>query len=273
MRDFSTYMAVTTSLKGGSGKSMFACALLDLLRRESVPVAAYDADGAIGSLADMHATRDAAGRIEDHQDPLAGVVGYNIRDDSRAAFVNSLAGGHRHVLHDVAGGALADLQRLFSDRDDLGKLLRALKTFDAVLVFFHLVTPDAATVESVARHLDLTGSLGPLSEQARHVAVLNRHADRVDQDFPLWFGYVDGTGRARGGKTRARLLEAGGAEMDLPALNDRTMALVKELGTSFTRAVDTPTLMLLDQQRVRMFTEDFAAAMTAEVRALFGLVV
>lgn len=271
MRKFTTYIGATTSLKGGSGKSTFACALLDHLRSHGLPVAAYDADGAIGALVGMHGLRDANGRMIGDQNPLSGVVAYDIRDDSRSEFVNSLERGHRHILHDVAGGALADLKRLFSDRDSLAKLLRALQSFDAVLVFFHLVTPDITTVESVARHLDLTEAQGKLGEHARHVVVLNRQGDRIDADFPVWFGYTDRNGELRGGKTRERLLAGGGAEMAMPAINDRTMALVKDQHIPFTLAASSPGLAAIDQQRVRIFVEDFADAMTAEIRDLFGL--
>ena len=271
MQNFKTHMMLTTSLKGGGGKSTFACALLDHLRRHEIPVAAYDADGAIGSLSDMHAQQDNEGRKLEEQDPLQGVIGYNIRDESRTLLVNSLSFGHRHILHDVAGGALADLQRLFSDRDSLRNFARALRDCEACLTFFHLVTPDDSTVESVALHLDMSEALGDLASHMRHIAVLNRHGDRSDQDFPLWFGYTDSEGLKRGGKTRQRLLDGGGAEMNLPALNERTMALLKELRMPFARARRDRRLSLIDQQRISMFCEDFDAAMTAELRQLIGL--
>ena len=62
MKNFNSYLMLTTSLKGGGGKSTLACALLDQLRHHGIPTAAYDADGAIGSLSDMHAQRDNRGR-------------------------------------------------------------------------------------------------------------------------------------------------------------------------------------------------------------------
>jgi len=60
MREFTSYLLTTTSLKGGGGKSTTASALVDAMRRHDLKIAAYDADGAIGSLSDMHAARDAA---------------------------------------------------------------------------------------------------------------------------------------------------------------------------------------------------------------------
>ena len=251
MTEFSHYMCLTSSMKGGGGKSTLACTLLDFLRRHDVEVAAYDADGAIGTLSDMHAARDA--------------------DESRALLFNSLAAGHRHILHDVAGGALADMQRLFGDENSLRNFFRALRSAHACVIFFHVVTPDVSTIESVALHLDLTEKLGDLAGNARHVAVLNRHGDRQDRDFPHWFGYTDAAGVVRGGKTRARLMSCGGAEMFLPALNDRTMSMLKELRRPFAKAVYDPALSFIDQQRVQIFMEDFENALTADVRGMLGL--
>lgn len=276
MRSFKSIIAITTSLKGGGGKSTFACVLLDFMRRNKLPIAAYDADGAIGSLSDMHASRDEAGRMIAEQDPLEGVLGYNIRDKSRAVLFDSLGHGHRHILHDVAGGALTDLQRLFSDEDSLRNFFRATQSENACIVFMHLITPDVSTIESLALHLDITEGLGHtaagnLTDHARHVAVINRHGNRRDRDFPHWFGYVDASGAERGGKTRRRLLDAGGAEMDLPALEDQTMTKVKALQVPFTRATQDPRFALNEQRRVHIFIEDFEATMSPEVRTLLGL--
>lgn len=271
MKSFKSYLMLTTSLKGGGGKSTFACALLDNMRDHGIPTAAYDADGAIGSLSDMHARRDEHGRKLDKQDALEGVAGYNIRDESRAELINSLDFGHQHILHDVAGGALVELQRLFADWDSLRNFARALRDCETCVVFFHLVTPDISTIESVARHMKLTDDLGDLAAYFRHIAVLNMQGNRSDQDFPVWYGYTNRQGEMRGGKTRQRLLENGGAEMHLPALNERTMVLLKDLGLPFAQACRDRGLSLIDQQRISIFRQDFDEAMTADVRQLIGL--
>jgi hypothetical protein len=272
VQEFSSYLAMTTSLKGGGGKSTFACALLDYLRSNGFIAAAYDADGAVGSFSDMHGLRDADGRLTDDQPSLDGVFAYNMRDESRATLINSLQMGHRLSVHDVGGGALSDVQRLFSDKNSVNRLFRALQACDACVIFYHLVTPDISTIESIALHLDLTDQLGPLSAHARHVAVLNRHGNRSDQDFPNWFGYLNAAGTVCGGKTRERLLAGGGAEMSLPALQDRTMSILKDCNCRFSDAVQDSRLTLLDQQRIQIFVEDFQDEMTAPIRALLGLV-
>lgn len=271
MKSYKSYLMLTTSLKGGGGKSMFACALLDYLRHHGIQTAAYDADGAIGSLSDMHALRDANGNQLDEQGALDGVVGYNIRDDDRTMLINSLGFGHKHILHDVAGGALVELQRLFADQDSLKNFARVLRDCDTCVVFFHLLTPDISTIKSVALHMKLTAALGDLSSYTRHVAVLNRQGNRTEHDFPMWTGYLDAQGEMRGGKTRQRLLESGGAEMHLPAVNERTMGMLKDLGLSFGNACRDRRLSLIDQQRISIFREDFDEAMTAGVRQQIGL--
>lgn len=184
------HMIITTSMKGGGGKSTCASALVDFARRHQLPLAAYDADQAVGSLSDMHATRDAGGRLIEPQDPLTGVVSYNNRDECRGTLFDSLQ-DHTLSLHDLAGGALVEMQRLFGDQDSLDRRFIALEDQGAVAIFMHLITPDASTVESVALHLDLTEKHAAQSGLARHVAVLNRYGGRKDEDFPHWFGYTD----------------------------------------------------------------------------------
>src|SRR5690606_7520165 len=122
--------------------------------------------------------------------PLTGTVSYNIRDESRATFFDSLA-DHALSLHDLAGGSLVEMQRLFGDQDSLDRLFGALEDQGAVAIFLHLITPDASTVESVALHLDLTEKHAGKSGLARHVAVLNRYGGRRDEAFAHWFGYTD----------------------------------------------------------------------------------
>ena len=277
MQKFKSYIAVTTSLKGGSGKSMLACAMLDNLRNNGVSVAAFDADGAVGSLIDMHGSRDENGNLLDEQNPTEGVFAYNIRDASRSVLFESLGNEAPLILHDVAGGALADWERVFSDEDDgLQDYFKGIQAQDACVVFLHLITPDRSTVESVAMHIDITDRLGDsaagdLGKHARHIAVLNRYGNRKNEDFPDWFGFKDANGVARGGRTRERLLAAGGAEMDLPALSDRTMAMLKTLQIPFRRAAHDTRLSLTDQQIVSIFCQKFDAAMSPQIRGLLGL--
>lgn len=271
MKNFDHYVLATTSIKGGCGKSMFACALVDYLRGSGVEIAAFDADCRVGTLSCMHAERDSDGNILDAQDPVRGVNLYSIRNETRETFADSIATGRRLILHDIAGGALENLQQIFGDREALKNLARVLRDLNAVLVFIHAVTPDDATVASVATYLDLTEALGPLGVHTRHIAFLNLQGQRDPGNFPTWVGYEDADGTPRGGNTRKRLLRAGGTEIKLPALDESTAEHVKSLGVPFAAAERDRRLRLAEQQRVRNFREDFSAELTPEARDLMGL--
>ena len=263
-------LLMTTSLKGGTGKSLFACALLDYLRTQGHPTGAYDGDGAIGTLSAMHATRDGDMMIAP-QDPLTGVLAYNVREESRDTLIQSAEHHHGTNLHDLAGGALADLKRIFDDQGGLENLFAVFADLNIHPGFCHLITPDKATVESVAVHLDMIDSLGELGGIAGHIAILNQRGLLTKDDYPFWYGIKHKEGHETGGKTRSRLLAQGGAEMFLPHINERTLALAKNLNMPFSQATHTPKLDLVDRQRIRQFMTAFTKAITPEVGAVLGV--
>ncbi len=267
-----TYLYMTTSLKGGTAKSLFASVLLDTLRAAGISIAAFDADGSIGSLSMMYAEKDENGVALVPQDPLTGVVSYNIRDESRDMLIDS-AQQHQGgiLLHDLAGGALMDMMRISDDQNSFRKLFETFNYAKIRPIFFHLVTSDKASVESVAIHLDLIDALGESGKQARHIAVINQRGGLRDDDFPFWFGFTDHNGVAKGGMTRKRLLAAGGAEMKLPHINERTLALAKDLGIPLSKAVTDSRLRMADQQRVRNFLTDFELGLSDDVRRVMGV--
>ena len=259
-------LIVTASQKGGSGKTVAACAFLDYLRAADVPVAAYDGDGAVGGFQSIHGTRDGKGNMLLEQDPESGVVVYDIRDaSSRDALIESLDTDIRIVLHDLAGGALLSLLQLFADgeTEDLVNFNTALEDLDTDLIVLHLVTRDEGSVASIQKYLDFSETCTRL----RHVAIVNRFAGR-DADMWAWFGSPDG---AYGGKTRQRFLATGGLEMTLPALDPGAMKLVERLGLRFSDAINHRDLPLIQRQRVRQFQRAFASEMTPDIRDLIGV--
>lgn len=259
-------LIVTASQKGGSGKTVLARALLDHLRTADVTVAAYDGDGAVGGLYKHFGSRDSARRLESVQDPCRGVVVYDIRNaDTRDTLFESLAADSSLVLHDLAGGALLPLLELFQD-DAEGALVNfntALEDLDSEMIVLHLVTRDDGSVASLAQYLDLTAGCSRI----RHVAVINRHNGR-DTDLSTWFGVPGGR---TGGRTRTRLLEQGGLEMELPPLEPTAMKLIEDRGLTFNCAVDDPTLPLIQRQRIRQFLRAVDAALTLEIREALGI--
>lgn len=264
-------LVMTTSLKGGTGKSTLACALLDLLRSRDHPTAAYDGDGAIGTLSAMHATRDDTGTMTELQDPLTGVAAYNVRDESRTMLIESATKHNGTTLHDLAGGSLSELMRIFDDEGGLGNLFQVFLDLNIHPVFCHVITPDKATVKSVAVHLDMLDRLGELGKIAGHVAVINQRGMLKPADFPFWYGFKTADGQEIGGKTRDRLFAYGGVEMMLPHMNERTFALVKNCNMPLSHAVHHAPLDTVERQRIRQFVTAFAAAVTPDVRMVLGV--
>lgn len=104
---------LVTSEKGGVGKSVTARTLVEYLREGGTRVAAYDADGSVGGLVRVLGTRDGAGEVLDEQDPTVGVGYYNIRDAAEShTLLNCLGTQEPLIVHDLAGGSLADLTRI-----------------------------------------------------------------------------------------------------------------------------------------------------------------
>lgn len=260
-------LIVTASQKGGSGKTVLARALLDHFRMAGVTVAAYDGDGAIGGLYKHFGSRDINGRLQDEQDPCRGVVVYDIRNiDTRDTLIESLNTDSSVVLHDLAGGALLSLLQLFADDVTTGGLHNldaALKDLDAELIILHLVTRDDGSVASVAQYLDLTEDCRSI----QHLAVINRHTGR-DTELSTWFGMPGGQ---TGGRTRARLLNLGGLEMDLPALDPGAMKLVEQRGSPLSAAINDSSMPLIQRQRIRQFLRAVDAALTPAIRERLGI--
>lgn len=260
-----------TSEKGGAGKSTAATAVLDYLRGSGQLVAAYDSDGAVGMLSKAFGTKADDGFAADVQNPTEGVVVYNLREDeSRSMLVNSLAHGHPIVMHDLAGGGLADLMRIQDNSEGLKRLLRAIKNAGYRVVFVHLLNTDDSAVASVATYLDLIEDAGDVGEVASHVVMLNRKAGRKNAAFIDWFGVTDESGVREGGNTRERLLALGGVETELPVLDDVATAKVKRLGVPLKDAATSPKLTLSEQQHVVNFREDVADALI-RAKAVLGI--
>ncbi len=260
-------LMMTTSQKGGTGKSFLACTLLDLLRTLNHPTAAYHADGTNGTLSAMHATRDEDGVLLNAQDPFKGVVAYNVHNDSRTMLIGS---GERHtglILHDLAGGSLADLQRIFDDEEDgLHNLFTVFADLGIHPVFFHLITPDTATIQSLAFVMDMMDRLGGLAANASHIAVLNHRGLLRQADFLFWYGFEQAGGQRTGGKTHDRLLAHGGVEVNLPHMDERTLALVKNRTMPLSQAVHDARLNVTDRQRIKLFIDAFAEAIKRPAR-------
>lgn len=243
------------SEKGGVGKSVFSRAFVDYVRASGKKVAAYDADGSVGGLLRVHGTRADNGSLEPTQDPMKGVAYYNGRSDNeRAALLDSIAHGHAVYYHDLAGGLLADLTRIVDAGSNLDGLLEAFASHGYRLTICHLISPDVGSTQSVSRWIELVG------DRADHVAVVNLRNGKPPADFPFWFGFTDGSGVQKGGKTREKLLALNGVEIELPAIPSGTFAKLDAENFSFSSAVSAPVFTITERAHIAKFQRDFAAA-------------
>lgn len=241
--------------KGGTGKSTCAAAVTDHLRASGIQIAAFDADGTVGSLVRALGIRDQSGKVEERQDPLCGVSTYNLRSDQqRHILLDSMGQQYDVLCHDMPGGALMDISRIADagQGDGLEAFLTALKSNNYRLVLLHLVSPDPASVVSIERYMQLVGS------EADHIAVINRTFGRPDSDFPWWFGFDSG-GRRMGGKTRAKLLALGGAEISLPHMPAGTVQKIAAHQLRFSEAGKSKLLTITEQSHVTTFTREFGS--------------
>jgi hypothetical protein len=245
-------VALVANEKGGVGKSVFTRTLVDFLRTNGQRVAAYDADGSVGATVRVLGSRDVNGSIEREQDPVAGVGYYNGRaENERNILLDSIETGEALYVHDLAGGLLADLTRIVDAGEGLEGLLDAFDVHGYRLTIFHVVSPDVGAAQSVARWLGLIG------DRADHVAVINLKHGKPPADFPFWYGFTDARGETKGGKTRKALLDAGGVEIEFPALPSGTFAKLDAENIRFTRADKAGILTITERAHIAKFLRDF----------------
>jgi hypothetical protein len=241
--------------KGGVGKSVFTRTLVDWLRQKKHRVLAFDADGSIGATVRVLGTRDKSGVLERNQSPAVGVGFYNGRaEDERSKLLDVIASGDPLYIHDLAGGLLSDLTRIVDDGDGLAGLLDAFEKHGYRLTVFHVISPDAGSTQSVNRWLDLT------EDQADHIAVINLKHGKPPADFPFWFGFTDKGGKAKGGKTRERLLSAGGLEVEFPGLQSGTFAKLDAENIRFSLGETAGLLTITEQAHVVRYWNEFGKA-------------
>lgn len=258
-------VSLIASEKGGVGKSVTARSLVDTLRASGVRIAAYDADGGVGGLVRVLGTRDPSGQIAEEQNPVEGVSYYNVRaEGERNTLLDCIASGEAQIVHDLAGGSLADLMRIVDGGDGLDGLLTAFDDNGYRVAVLHLISSEVGSAQSVARWLELAG------DRVDHVAIRNTRWGKSPADFPFWHGFTDGRGIAKGGKTREKLMAMGGVEIDLPSLPAGTFAKVDADNLAFSAAINEPSLTITERAHVAKYNREFAVAIEP-VRGLLGL--
>jgi len=255
---------LVASEKGGVGKTVVARALVNHLRSNDVRVSAYDADGGVGGLVRVFGTRGSDGQLIEKQDPVEGVGYYNVRaDNERNLLLDAVASGEPLIVHDLAGGSLADLMRIVDGGEGLDGLVSTFGQHGYRLTIVHVISSEIGASKSVGSWIDLVG------DQVDHVAVRNTRWGKATSDFPFWHGFVDNNKIAKGGKSRERLLELGGVEIDLPAIPAGTFAKVDAGNLPFSKAISDASLTITEKAHVQKFTKDFANAVEP-ARSLLG---
>jgi len=236
--------------KGGTGKSTASRAILDRLRRDGIPTAAYDGDGAdVGQFYQFYAAKNSAGDLVDPQDPLTGVVAYDVRHPrERDALLNSLATGADVIIHDLPGGSLLPLLSITGSADAL---------VDQVGRYGYRVTLIIVLSPAFASAL-ITGDIVAAFGTAVDYVAIKNLALGLDEDFRIFDGYVDGEG-AKGGKGKAALLASGGRIITMPRtlLEAGTYWLIDLYDLPFAAATDDPRLTISDRSRSHGFVTEF----------------
>ncbi|CAK0740435.1 CobQ/CobB/MinD/ParA nucleotide binding domain-containing protein [uncultured Gammaproteobacteria bacterium] len=245
-------MVVVASHKGGVGKTFFSTTLIGWMRNQGIEVAAYDSDGIVGGLRRVLGIKGTDGMPLPGQDPLKGCGYYDIRSErERAQFLDCVSLGHKLILQDLPGGAIIDLQRIVDDGEGVRQLLESLDSEGVRLTIVHLVTHVIESVFSVASLSHLFGN------RADHVAVLNKNFGREHSDFPFWYGYENANHEKKGGTTRNRFLEAGGVEVEFPALQAGVFAKIAAAMEPPTKAATNPELKLSERGTIQVFLRKF----------------
>lgn len=235
-------LVLVVSDKGGTGKSTWARAYADWLRRKHPTAFLADADGTVGQLLQFYGSRSADGVLSRDQDGRAGVAFFDIhRDRERDAAFDGIDSGAERVLIDLPAGAIKPLATFNSEVGYLEHARR--KGYSITLV--NVITPMLASGRTVAQVIETFHGI----EGIRFLVVRNRFYGPESDDFE----------RYENGKGRSRLLELGGLEIDLPPMRMRTYVQIDEMNLSFSAATTSDSLKSADQSVAFKWLERFDA--------------
>jgi hypothetical protein len=209
----------TVADKGGTGKSTFTRALIDILHDRNIDYLAYDGDQRNSQLyRHYHGVGNGINqlnfRIEGGADELIEAM------DSRSAPV---------IVVDLPGGGVELLERLNSQMSFLTDATEMGYAVTMVSVMSRIKD----SVNALRLLMDLTG------DSAHHIAVKNLYWGDEQK-----FSFFDNS------TTKQRLLDAGGLVMNMPDLFDDTYSIIDEHSLSFRAAIDDPRLTRPHRSRV-----------------------
>lgn len=225
-------LAVSSSDKGGVGKTFIAQMFGDILRTDSsfkYATALIDGDEKVRKFIERFGSRDAGGDLLDpsENDALAGcrLVDLRSMDNSSAEIMNVMESGAKRILIDGAGGS----------ETNYGKLLRPTAKPEEFTEFMadegisaNFITPivpdDDSTILSVAQlYGKYKGDTGVF-----FTVVLNRWSGDLDGQDPHFADWMNS-------KTRKAMIEAGNmAEIKVSAVYEDVMAKVRDCPVPFS---------------------------------------
>lgn len=240
------------SQKGGSGKSTFSRALLDHLRyAQGQAVAAFDADGQVGQLAQHYGRRDSRGELLPRQDALSGVVSFDLRDPGqRGQIIDALDVPAGTLLFDLPAGGLGELGQVIGGGRGLSPLLDVYEAEAVRLTVAVVISNVQASTANVP------AAIAAFGDRVDYLAVKNLFYGSPE-DFLFFEGFTAADGRAYGGQARQALARHGGEVFEMPALPGREYALCDLYSLPFSEAARHPALRRAERAGVELFLREF----------------
>lgn len=237
-------LILVSGQKGGVGKSTFARVLLDSLRRRGRSVAAFDGDGAVGHLLQYYGEKQN-GRLVLGQSPLVGVDGYDLRHRrDRERLLESLHVNASVLLHDLPAGALSSITEAVDVTGQSAMaLVDAAKQMGYATTVVIVINTDKAAAKAVETTIKAFG------EKARYVLVKNLNGCTLD-DFIVYDGFTDATGRRVGGDARQVARAARATELLMPEIFRTTAVKIDLWSLRYQDAVNDSHMHIQDRTRI-----------------------
>lgn len=254
--------------KGGVGGSHNAIALATVLRMsgaDTFSTVLIDCDGSTGTSISRMGERDADGTVKVEQSFEAGVPAIDLFDPaSRGTLFELTETDDRFLIFDAPAASLNMFRNL---SENLGALDWAEhnEACDRDLVIMVPITPHLNSIVGVAQAIETFGA------KATYVVVRSMRGC-VPGDYVLWDApnFHDRYGRVVSGRSKQRLAEAGGAVIDMPALNAGVLARAEALNVTFADALASPHLRPHERISIRRWLEAWTTQLD-KVRDSLGL--
>jgi Mrp family chromosome partitioning ATPase len=233
--------------KGGVGKSTFARILLDSLRRRGLSVGAFDGDGAVGHLLQYYGEKQND-KLVPNQNPLIGVDSYDLRHQrDRERLLESLHVNASVLLHDLPAGALSSITEAV---DVTGQSAIALVDAASQMGYATTVVIVINTDKASAKAVDAT--IQAFGDKAQYVIVKNLNGCTLE-DFIVYDGFEDATGRRIGGDARRAAQKTKARELVMPEIFRTTSIKIDLWSLRFRDAVNDPHMHIQDRTRINQW--------------------